>query len=135
MNREDLYKCRSIEMGIRSMQEIYEMKFNQAVKTTQTLSDMPKALNKVKYELEELIDFYDEKIRKKQLEFNELTMGIEKQLDKMKDERHISVLRYYYLCGLSVKDTAEKMSYEEKYTNKLKTDAIDEFEIYDTKSH
>lgn len=132
MNKEDLYKARNIEMGIKSAREIYERKFEQAVKTTQTLSDMPKAIGKTSDALEELIDFYDEMIRKKEEESKNLILGIENQLSKMIDERYVSIIRYYYIGGLTIEQTAVKIGYEEKYTNKLKTDAVENFEKYDT---
>lgn len=135
MTREDLYKCRNIEMGIKSSREIYEIKFNQAVKTTQILSDMPKAINKVSDTLEELIDFYNKMIREKEKESKELIMGIERQLALMEDERYVSILRYYYIGGLTIKETAERIGYEEKYTTKLKGDAIDNFETYHERYH
>lgn len=132
MNREDLYKARNVEMGIKSAREIYERKFEQVVKTTQILSDMPKAIGKTSDALEELIDFYDEMIRKKENESKELILGIENQLSKMKDERYISIIRYYYIGGLNLEQTAVKIGYEEKYTTKLKADAVENFEKYDT---
>lgn len=133
MTRDDLYKCRNIEMGIKSSRVIYEIKFNQAIKTTQTLSDMPKAINKVSDTLEELIDFYNKMIREKEKESKELILGIEKQLEQMMDERYISIIRYYYIGGLTLRETAEKIGYEEKYTTKLKGKAVEDFEKYHTK--
>ncbi len=133
MTRDDLYKCRNIEMGIKSSRLIYEIKFNQAIKTTQVISDMPKAVNKISDTLEELIDFYNKMIREKEKESKELIMGIENQLAMMTDERYVSIIRYYYIGGLTLRETAEKIGYEEKYTTKLKGDAIENFEKYHTK--
>ena len=135
MNRDDLYRCRNIEIDIKSAMVVYEIKFARVTKITQTLSDMPKAIGRVKDDLEELIDFYKEKIDQKQKEAKELTKSIESQFELMQDERFVSILRYYYIGGLTIPDIAHKMGYEEKYTNKLKSFAIEDFEKYDTKSH
>lgn len=135
MNREDLYRCRDIEIGIKSAMVIYEIKFARVTKITQTISDMPKAIGGVKDDLEELIDYYKEKIEQKQKEAKELTKAIESQFELMTDERFISILRYYYIGGLTIRDIANKMGYEEKYTNTLKSKAIEDFEKYQTKSN
>lgn len=135
MNREDLYKCRDIEMGIKSAMVVYEIKFAQVTKTTQHLSDMPKSIGKIHYDLEDLIDYYRDKIVKKQKEAEELIKAIESQFELMRDERYVSILRYYYIGSLSIKEVAGKMGYEEKYTNTLKTKAIEEFEKHHTKSN
>lgn len=135
MNREDLYRCRDIEIGIKSAMVIYEIKFARVTKITQTLSDMPKAIGRVRDDLEDLIDYYKEKIEQKQREAKELTKSIESQFELMTDERFVSILRYYYIGGLTVKDIANKMGYEEKYTNTLKSKAIEDFEKYHTKSN
>lgn len=133
MNRQDLFKCRDIELELKSAQEIYEMKFARVTKETQTISDMPKAIGKINYDLEELIDFYSEKIKKKQDEEKELIFRLERQFECMADKRYVSILRYYYIGGLTIEKVAEKIGYETKYTNKLKTFAIEDFEKYDTK--
>lgn len=135
MNRDDLYRCRDIEVGIKSAMVIYEIKFARVTRITQHITDMPKAIGGIKDDLEELIDFYRDKIEQKQKEAKELNKAIEGQLELMKDERYSAILRYYYIGGLSVSDIANKMGYEEKYTSKLKSFAIEDFEKYDTKSH
>lgn len=135
MNRDDLYRCRDIEMGIKSAMVIYEIKFARVTKITQTISDMPKAIGKVKDDLEDLIDYYKDKIEKKQKEAKDLTKSIESQFELMTDERYISILRYYYIGGLTIREVANKMGYEEKYANTLKSKAIEDFEKYQTKSN
>ena len=94
----------------------------------QRLSDMPKALNKVHDGLEELIDFYQEKITAKEKEACELIKNIESILDKMQDERYIAVIRYYYIGGLTDEETADKIGYAKNYANYLKRQAVDTFE-------
>lgn len=128
MTREDLYKCRKIEIEIKSARAIYDSKFSQLVSGVQRLSDMPKALNKVHDGLEELIDFYQEKITTKEKEACELIKNIESILDKMQDERYIAVIRYYYIGGLTDEETADKIGYAKNYANYLKRQAVDTFE-------
>ena len=135
MKKEDLYRCRDIEIGIKSAMVIYEIKFARVTKITQTISDMPKAIGGIRDDLEELIDFYKEKIEQKQKEAKELTVSIESQFELMTDERYVSILRYYYIGGLTINEIAKKMGYEEKYTNTLKSKAIEDFEKYHTKSN
>lgn len=135
MKREDLYKCRDIEMSIKSAMVVYEIKFARVTRVTQTISDMPRSIGGVKDDLEDLIDYYDEKIRQKQKEANELTKAVERQFELMTDERYVSILRYYYIGGLTIKEVSSKMGYEEKYTNTLKSKALEDFEKYHTKSN
>ena len=133
MNRDDLYRCRDIEMGINSAMVVYEIKFARVTRITQQITDMPKAIGRVRDDLEELIDFYRDKIQAKQKEAKELNKAIEGQLELMRDERYVSIIRYYYIGGLTISDIASKMGYTDKHISKLKSFAIEEFEKYDTK--
>lgn len=133
MNRDDLYRCRDIELDIKSAMVVYEIKFARVTKITQTITDMPKAIGKVKYDLEELIDYYKDKIEKRQKEARDLVKSVESQFELMQDERYVAILRYFYIGGLPLKAISSEMGYDEKYLIKLKSQAIEDFEKYDTK--
>lgn len=72
-----------------------------------------------------IIDSIDQKIAEKMTELREEKEKIERAISCVQDIRLQTVLRYKYICGLTLERIAEKMDVSERHIIRMHMSALD----------
>jgi len=126
MTREDLKNYKYKKDWIQSQINKYIEQREQIMGLSQYFDGMPKAQNKPNYELEELVDKYNELINimnKEQSELNDII----KQLNKLKPIYKL-ILYKRYIEGKSLEEVSTEIGYSYNKTCTFNGDALDEFD-------
>lgn len=126
MNREDLKNYKYSQEWIKSEISKYKEMKTQVDNISPNLSGMPNGKNHISYALENLMDKYDEIIKKLVSEQDKLNEIIN-QLNQLKPIYKL-ILTERYINGRSLEEISTVINYSYYRTCRINGDALNEFD-------
>ena len=126
MNRKDLKDYRYNQIWIKRQLEKYEEQRTMVLNISNTIDGMPHAKNKPNYNLEKLIDQYDEILEilaEDQKKQNEVLMQIRKL-----EEPYRTILTDKYILGMSLEEISVDIGYAYENVCRMHGTALNKFD-------
>lgn len=126
MNRKDLEDYRYSQKWIKRQLEKYEEQRTMVLNISNTIDGMPHAKNKPNYNLEKLIDQYDEILEilaEDQKKQNEVLMQIRKL-----EEPYRTILTDKYILGMSLEEISVDIGYAYENVCRMHGTALNKFD-------